>query len=437
MLRLTLFLATSALLRGQTPDYGGPSILSRGGPASSTGEAANISFRPFLGVTAIYDTGLTAVTTNSSGDLQRVGTLGIQGSAGIYGYHNFRHSVLGLDYRGDYQHYPRYSFADGTNQMLTLGFSHKLSRRLTLNFNEAGGTYTRNYFFTGASGVIDPLALNLPANDLFDNRVIYGQTSGGLTYQLSARLSFNITGAGYLVRRRSSSLYGVSGYTSGADFAYRVTRFVTVGMDYNFNHFDFTKAFGASDIHSGGGFISARLSRSIELSVSAGAARAETLFLGAVAIDPAIAAITGQSSGIKAFYNVQYIPTGRVRLTRQWQRANLEFHASQDVTPGNGVYLTSRGLDVGGAFSYSGLRHWNIGANVSYARLGALAQNVGTYDGYQAGLGVTRDLSHGLQMILRMDERRFATNYAGLNRTASQVSLGFAWSPGDVPLKLW
>ena len=88
-------------------------------------------------------------------------------------------------------------------------------------------------------------------------------------------------------------------------------------------------------------------------------------------------------------------------------------------------------------FSYNGLRHWNMGANGSYSRLGALAQNVGTYDGYQAGLGVTRDLARGLQVVFRVDERRYATNFAGFNRNSSQVSLGFAWSPGDVPLKLW
>ena len=77
--------------------------------------------------------------------------------------------------------------------------------------------------------------------------------------------------------------------------------------------------------------MSARLSRTIELAAAAGASRVETLFLGAVAIDPAIAAITGQTSGIKAFYSVQYIPTGRIRLTKQWRRATLEFHAARKL----------------------------------------------------------------------------------------------------------
>ena len=436
MLRLTLFLVTSTLLMGQAPDYGGPSILSRGGPAS-TGNAADIAFRPYLGISGTYDTGLTGLITDSSGRFQNRASEGIEGTIGIYGSHKFRHSVLGLDYRGDFQHFPRDHYADGSNQMLTLGFTHKLSRHLTLNLSEAGGTYSRNYLFTSAAGVIDPTTLNLPANDLFDNRVIYGQTNASLTYQLSARVSFNLTGSGYLVRRRSSSLYGVTGYTAGADIGYRITRFMTFGFDYNFNHFDFTKAFGASDIHAGGGFLSARLSRTIELAVGAGAARVETLFLGAVTIDPAIAAITGQTTGIRAFYNILYIPTARVRLSRRWRTATLQLSASEDISPGNGVYLTSRSTNASIGFSYTGLRHWNVGSDITYSRLGALAQTVGTYDGYSAGIGITRDLIHGLHANLRADERRYATNIAGFRRNAGAFSLGFIWSPGDIPLSLW
>ena len=193
----------------------------------------------------------------------------------------------------------------------------------------------------------------------------------------------------------------------------------------------------ASDIHGVGGFISSRLTRTIEFAVSLGGSRVETLFLGTVAIDPAIAAITGQSSGIRAFYNILYVPNGRARITKQWPRASLDFHGEQAISPGNGVYLTSRSTTLGVSFSYNGLRHWNVGANGGYSRLGALAQNVGTYDGYQAGVGITRGLSGGLHVVFRVDARRYATNFAAFNRNASQFSLGFAWSPGDVPLKLW
>src|SRR4029078_7900046 len=122
--------------------------------------------------------------------------------------------------------------------------------------------------------------------------------------------------------------------------------------------------------------------RTIELAVALGAARVETLFFGVVAIDPAIAAITGQTAGIRAFYNVQYVPSGRLRLIKQWPRTSLQVSAEQGINPGNGVYLTSRSSNAGVNFSYSGLRHWNLGVNASYSRLGAVAQTVGTYTGY-------------------------------------------------------
>lgn len=437
MVKLVLLLGTSLLLSAQTSDYEGPSILSRGGPASSMGRTPDVSFRPYVGVSAIYDTSFTGVVTNSAGRLQSLDSIGLQGSAGVYGVHHFKRGILGLSYSGEYQHYAHNPYADGINQMLTLYTSHRLSRYLSFSLSEAAGTYTRNYLYTSGGGLFDPQALNLPTNDLFDNRVFYGETVGSLTYRANARLSFNMSGAGYLVRRRSSSLYGVTGYSASADAAYRVTRFVTLAAVYGFQHFDFTKAFGASDIHMAGLVLSARLSRSMELDIEAGGARVETLFLATVPIDPVIAAITGQTLGIRATYNVLYVPTGRIRLTKQMQRATAELSYAREISAGNGVYLTSRSESVGLGYSYSGLRHWNVGANAGYARLVALAQSVGTYEGYQAGAGVTRDLGHGLQFVFRADGRRAATNYANFNRNAVALTLGFFWSPGDIPLSLW
>jgi hypothetical protein len=163
----------------------------------------------------------------------------------------------------------------------------------------------------------------------------------------------------------------------------------------------------------------------------------ESLFLAAVPVDPVIAAITGQTAGIRATYNVRYVPTGRVRLTKQMQRATAQISYSQQVTPGNGVYLTSRTEWAGGTFSYSGLRHWTISANTGYNKVSALAQTVGAYTGYSVGLGVSRDLRQGLHWILRGDDLRTATNYKTFNRNAATISMGLYWSPGEVPLSLW
>jgi len=441
MIKSAFLLAVPLALLAQTDsaqtEYEGPSILSRGGPASSIIRLPDISFRPYLGLNALYDTSLRGVTVDPNGRLRSSNEFGLQGTAGIYGRHKFRHSVIGLDYRGNYNHYPGNHFADSTDQMLTLEFDHQLTRRLSFGLTEAVGTYTRNYLYTSASGLIDPGALILPQNGLFDNRVIYGQTGGAMTYRASSRLSFNFGAAGFLTRYRSSSLFGLTGYSVTADAGYRLTRYTTLAMFYNFNHFEFTHSFGASDIHTAGLGISSRLSRSVEFSVQAGGARVESLFLSAVRLDPVIAAITGQTTGVQAIYDVRYVPTVRARLTKQMQRSRAEVSYGRSVNPGNGIFLTSRTEEATGSFSYQGLRHWSLSANVGYMKLGALAQGIGTYTGYTAGLGVSRDLAHGLYWVLRGDELHAATNNTIANRNATRVTLGLSWSPGEIPLTLW
>src|SRR5262249_31215743 len=154
-------------------------------------------------------------------------------------------------------------------------------------------------------------------------------------------------------------------------------------------------------------------------------------------VDPAIAAITGQTTAIQAIYSVHYIPTGRVRLTKQMQRATAELSYGRDISAGNGVYLTSVTQSLQGSITYHGQRHWTFNGLLGYNRLGALSQSLGAYNAYQAGLGVSRDVGHGLQWVLRADGRRYAINKSSFRRTSTTFMMGFYWSPGEVPLSLW
>jgi hypothetical protein len=218
---------------------------------------------------------------------------------------------------------------------------------------------------------------------------------------------------------------------------YRLTRYFSFGVVYGFRHFDFTRAFGSSDVHFAELSIAARLSRRWELAATTGAARVESLFFGAVAIDPAIAAITGQSVAIRALYNIRYVPTGQLRLARVGQHTNLEARYSREISSGNGVYLTSQQEDASVTFGYTGVRHWYLSTTGQYSHLSAVAQVIGAYDGYQLGGGVTRDLASHMQVIFRADDRRYFTHFAGFSRNAVRVTLGLSWSPGNVPLALW
>jgi hypothetical protein len=101
------------------------------------------------------------------------------------------------------------------------------------------------------------------------------------------------------------------------------------------------------------------------------------------------------------------------------------------------VYLTSKMESLLGGYSYTGVRHWNFGADSGYTRLSALTQTLGAYSSYGVGGGATRDLKKGLHAVLRLDARRYDVAGNGFSRNDFRVMLGLSFSPGDVPLALW
>jgi hypothetical protein len=246
-------------------EYGGPSVLSRGGIASLRAPQRAVRIRPFFSLTANYDTGITPVSLTPAGQLPNDASFGAEAEAGLLGYHRWRGATLGIDYRGAYRHYTKNTFYNGTDQALTLVYTKKATRRLDLTLRESAGLFARN-FFSPDSALVDPSFSDTPRNELFDGRTQYLSTKADLTYKKTARLSFNFAGDGFLVRRRSSALYGVTGYRARTDVAYRTSRFATTGAAYDFTHFEFTKGFGGSDIHTVALTQAFRFGRSWELS---------------------------------------------------------------------------------------------------------------------------------------------------------------------------
>ena len=418
-------------------DYSGPAILSRGeAPAAQT--QAPIAFRPYIGLSAIYDTGLVPVSVTSTGGVPSSDLYGVELNLGAYTYHVWKHTTLGLDYKGDLRHYT-YSYWDATDQLLALILTHRPSKRVTFTLRNQAGIYSLNsYSLSSPIGALDPNYLQLPQNDLYDSRVIFAGASGDLIYQLTHRLSFDIGADGTLVRRQSTALYGMTGAVARGDLEYRINRHSTVGADYRFTYFDYTKGFGNTDIQSVGLNYSTRFSPQVELSARIGGARVESTSLAEVTLDPAIAAILGESVAIQAAYRLNYVPDMQVRLTDTLRRSIFMLAYLNQVVPGNGVYLTSRNNTGNASYSYTGVRHWNFGVNGTYGRTSALVQTLGTYTAYGAGVGITRDLGRGLNAVLRMDERHYdVASSVGFKHNEYRASLGLTFSPGDVPLVLW
>ena len=134
---------------------------------------------------------------------------------GAYTYQAWKHTTLGLDYRGDFREYSQ-SYWDGTDQFLSLILTHRPSKRVTFTLRTTGGVYALNtYTLASPLGGLDPNYLQLPQNNIYDNRVIFADTAGDLTYRLTRRRSFNIGAEGSLVRRQSTALYGMTRRRAG------------------------------------------------------------------------------------------------------------------------------------------------------------------------------------------------------------------------------
>jgi hypothetical protein len=183
--------------------------------------------------------------------------------------------------------------------------------------------------------------------------------------------------------------------------------------------------------------LSRKLGRSWKFEAQAGVYTAEVQGLQAVALDPALAALLGVGSGVRAFYRKTTIPTGSAMLVHNFRSASLNFRYARLYNPGNGLYLTSNSESMGAAFSYTGIRKWAFSASIEDSRMKSIGQDLLPYRALLASVGVTRSLTDSLHLIARVGYRNQEISQAGFRRNSNQFLLGFTYSPGTVPLSLW
>jgi len=416
----------------QGPVFEGPSILSRDSSLmDSTGNPSQ--FGMFAKFSGVYDSGLTPViAAGQETPLASQTGYGVETSFGAAFAHRWRGSKLTVEYRGAYRKYATVSLLNGLDQFFQLAYSRVLERHLILDLKTTLGTTT---LANGAFTYL-PLStldlLGLPANELFDNRTNYLQSRVDLTWQKTGRLSFDFGGDGFVVRRQSLLLAGLNGYTARANVAYRLTSRQTISASYNNTYFDYQRAFGNSQLQIPALGYSAGLARHWDLSTQAGVARVATLGLTQVALDPATAALLGQSFATVIFSRLSYLPVAEVRLVRRFKTSSLTFDYAMGVTPGNGYYLTSRQTSGTIGYSYIAGKTWEIRSNAAFNELDALGQALGKYSNLQGGAEMFYNLTRAAHLDVRYDYRHYTTENVILQKDSNRVSLGLAFSLGDI-----
>jgi hypothetical protein len=425
----------------QEPDYDGPSILSRGNSLPPETKSAITAFGLYAQIIGIYDSGLMPVSAAPGKPLTAIGSFGEQTDFGVNASHRGRRGKMSVDYRGSFLRYTNAPQFDGLDQFLQVAYSEAPMRHLILDVKSTLGSTT---LANGAFSYF-PLAsldrIGIPTGELFDNRTNYMQSRVDLTWRLTPRLSFDFGGDGFVVRRQSLLLAGLNGYSARASAAYRLTARQTLSASYDNTYFDFQRAFGNSRLATMALGYSVRLTREWDLSTLAGGVRVAVLGLTQVPLDPAIAALTGQSFAVVTFSNVLYLPVAEVRLVRRFKTASLTFDYTSNVTPGNGLYLTSRQTSGEVAYLYTATRNLQGRANAGYNQLSALGQALGKYSNLQGGLQLSYRLTGETYVDVRYDYRHYTTQYTTgdtfLDLDSNRVSVGVRINLGETSGVTW
>lgn len=419
--------------------YAGPAILSRG-DAPAAMNAPQIDFIPFLSVVGVYDTGLSTVSVNSQGQLANAASEGVEVDFGISGVHSWKHDKISLNYGGAVREYTHATYYSGVDQSLMLGIMHQFSRHVTLQLNESAGMFAQAYGLQGLSATVpfDPSTTYTPTTDFFDNRTIYANSQVLLTYQRTARLSFAFGGDWDVTRRRSSALYGVTGEDARGDVQYRISRRSTIGANYMFTHFSYNGVFSGTDFHRFSATYAVQLSRSWEFSGFAGVTRMDSKFPQLITLDPVIAALLGITQGYVVSYGLSYIPSYSGRLSKAFPSGVAYLSGGHLMTPGNGLFLTSRMYTATGGYTYTGLRRWSFGLSAEYDRAQSIGNILGEYGDVGGGFQTSRQISHLVHMVAGVTARKYQSgSFSGYNRVIWDARVGLSFSPRDVPLRIW
>jgi hypothetical protein len=425
--------------QNSSQEFQGPAVLSRPFMLSPM-RSREIRFRPYFSLAGVADDGLTNVSTTKDGQFVNQEAYGIEAGFGITGRRVFKRDQVGLEFHGNLYHYTPNSFYDGGNYVLDFRYEHLFSKHFRLALTETGGLYSNNYSLV--DGITDLSLGNTnfvvtPNTQLFDNRSLYLSTGADLVWEKSARLSFDFGGSGFIVRRRSSSLYGTVGSQARADMSYRLTKRLTVGGYYGYTHYDFNRAFGGSDVQTGGIIYSYAFSRNLELRLRAGGSRVESQGTQTVLLDPVIAAILGQTQGVIAIHRINYLPDISAQLWKKMRRGYMSVEYLKTVTPGNGLYLTSRRDTYAFNYDYTGLKRYTFSGGFNRDTLNSLGISIGSYASNNVHGGVTRVLGRGFQASLRAEYRHYDITDANFLRNSYRISAGVVWTPDERPLKLW
>jgi hypothetical protein len=393
------------------------------------------------GVNINYDSGIFGLYVPNVYS-PRTSSGGVDINWGASATHYRRKDIFQFNYGGDYSEYFSTAKSSGLNQNFAGGYTRQLSPRLTVGLRETAALTTNNYAVLNSTVISDTSLASstvavAPNTESFNIRTYYSSTSGSLSYRKSARLSFSISGAFFLVRRDSADLADTNGYQAGADLAYRITQRQTLGLYYSHSEYSYKKVFGDSNADSGGMNYSISLSRNTDFSVRAGVTRYDSQTLAFVVPNPLVQQILGITEGIEKFYFVGYAPDVTATLNRKLRRSTVGATFTEGISPGNGLVLTSKSQSESVYWNLPAYRRWTSTLGAGRNVLSNYTSGPGDYNSYYATFSLSRPVTRYSSGFFNATYRQFGFNNTTFHQKEYQISLGVRFSPPAGTIKVW
>lgn len=415
-------------------EYSGPAVLSRSYSVNRPLIPEQIKWQESVGLSSVYDTGISR-RVNPDGSLGNPSTLtGGEFTWSLSGRHYFRRDVVGVLYSGNVTRYSGSGGYNGTNQSVTVDYSHVLTRRLAVNFSGSGSILAQNYALenpaVGADTIANISLASSPNIQIFDTGAKQFSGQADLTWRKTSRLSFNLGTSYFGISRDSALLLGVTGQQFRGDVNYRLTRKTTVGSYYSYSHYLYPHGAGDSDINTLGMIFSYAISRTMQIRFRGGVSRIESLGQQTVRIDPAIAALLGQSSGIVDSYQILRTSDLSAQLVKDFGRGTtVSLAYARGISPGNGVFQTSRQESISGNVTLRLKRNASLQTSFGRDTLGSVGQALGEFKSDSARISLSRTYRRGFGLSLAAEYRHFdIVNFASI-RNQLRITTGFTWSP--------
>ena len=360
------------------------------------------------------------------------------------GRHIWRHDQAGFAWSSGTSFANQSNVLRGSNNSFNIDYEHVFSRKMSAQFVESLQFLSQNYSLqnpTYAPGVT-PANLNLaisPETQLLNQSIKQSSSQVSLTYQKTARLSFNVA-ASYILVSYGTNGTGTTGRQVSGDVNYRLTRKTTIGVSYAYTNYRYSHDVSNSDAHTIGLIYSYALTRTMQLRANVGGTQFESLGYALVPVPAQLAPFLGTGATIADVYSHRRVSSISAQLVKDFGRTRTSsISYSRSLSPGNGLLLTSMETSIGANYGMSVLRHIPITSGLTYVKLSSAAGGiVADSRSEAASISTSRQFPRRrLTVSLIYSYQLYKVANTPITQHNSVISVSFGWSPPDNSLQFW